>query len=158
MWCQIRTVACVPGFFLTYQILKRSNPMQVWFWMSFTLILIMLSLMYLLTLGFKLGITLVLAYCCIIYWQLAELNLWIHCILRLQPLADHVLLFLNLQLDLVDCCCDCSSAGVACLLVPVMPKHLVLPMAIMGKFGADGAFSEAYIYTSEMFPTVRIFS
>lgn len=46
------------------------------------------------------------------------------------------------------------AGGVACLLITVVPQYLVLAMAVAGKFGAAGSFDLAFLYTTEIFPTV----
>lgn len=44
--------------------------------------------------------------------------------------------------------------GIACAFIAFVPNWLRLPLAVFAKFTACGVFSVAYLYASEMFPTV----
>ena len=44
--------------------------------------------------------------------------------------------------------------GVACMLIAVAPKWLTLICAVLCRFAVTGVFAVAYLYSSEIFPTV----
>eukprot|EP00397_Hematodinium_sp_SG-2012_P020388 GEMP01021001.1.p1 GENE.GEMP01021001.1~~GEMP01021001.1.p1 ORF type:complete len:540 (+),score=57.02 GEMP01021001.1:103-1722(+) len=44
-------------------------------------------------------------------------------------------------------------AGVACVLCAVLPRGMVLPLALVGKFFMSAAFAVLYLFGAELFPT-----
>ncbi|XP_045522072.1 organic cation transporter protein-like [Pieris brassicae] len=87
-------------------------------------------------------------------------NIYLNVLLSASSLIPGLVLvviatrYLNRRLSMIISCCVAAISFLVFLIIPEGMPNVLLTFAIIGLMGAHGSFVQAYLHTSEIFPTV----